>query len=107
MLHGTATEMVESETESVDTTSTSLFAANGSRQGLTITNTHASQSLYVRFGSSAATAAKGIKIAAGATLSYPLVAGGWVPASAIQVIGSGSSTTLYAAEATGTKLTTT
>lgn len=72
-----------------------LFAANPGRTFLSITNTHASQVLTVRFGTGAATATLGVTIAAGVTKQWGDNNTRSVPGSEIHVFGSGSATTLY------------
>lgn len=81
--------------------SAQAFAANAGRRYLSITNTHATQTLYVRFSTSAASAAVGIAIAAGVTKSWGDNTNKAVPGSAVQVIGSGAATTFYGYEHAG------
>lgn len=78
----------------------SLFAANPGRLFLSITNLHATQDLFVRFGGTATTTA-GVKIAAGVTRTWGDNTTGAVPGGAVSVIGSGAATTLYAYEHNG------
>lgn len=93
--------MTEGLVATIGTTSGTLFNTNRGRLGLEITNTHASQIIYVRIGTEVATATDGIPITAGATLAWPRTSGGPVPGGPIQVIGSGAATTLYAIEHSG------
>jgi hypothetical protein len=75
--------------------------ANPGRTFLSITNTHATQDLFVRFGTSAASATAGRKIAAGATVTWGDNNNRAVPGSEVHVFGSGGGTTFYAYEHDG------
>lgn len=85
-------------------TAASLLAANPGRTYLSITNTHATQDLFVRFSSSDPTTALGLKIPAGTTRTWGDNLNAAVPASEVRVIGSGAGTTLYAFEHDGNQV---
>lgn len=84
----------------ISTTSGKLFNANPGRTYLSITNTHASAKLYVRFGDTAATAALGIYIAPGTTFTLGDNTTRAVAGNAVQCIADGSCT-IYAYEHSG------
>ncbi len=84
--------------------SAQLFAANPGRLYLEIWNLHATQDLFVNFGTADASSTNGIKIAAGAGRRWGEYQHDAVPGDAIQVIGSGATTSLWAVEGDGSKI---
>lgn len=70
--------------KTVTNASAQLLAANGSRRYVLIQNNDASGDIYVTLDGSAATTAKGVKIAAGGSMELQ----GYVPNGAINAIGS-------------------
>jgi hypothetical protein len=59
----------------VGTTSTQLLAPNPSRVALFISNDHATNVLYLRFGTGSAVAASGVRVSPGATFTADSFAG--------------------------------
>lgn len=85
-------------------TDAKLFNSNPGRTYLAIFNNHATQDLWIRFGTGAAAVGTGFKIAAGANKEFPAEGGLCVPADEVHVIGSGAGTTMYAVEGLGRKI---
>lgn len=86
-------EITTDGTSSVGTSASTVLTANVNRKFLAITNNHASQVIYIRFGDTATTSA-GIQLAAGQSLVLDRV----VPTGLVSVIASGAATTTFFAE---------